>query len=757
MNSTGGPGGLARLRQFISWRIGADIKDKFPCDEHGNAISVNDQAQWVDYATVVARPWRAGLVLAAGLVLIDLDGCIFRMPDGSEQISEFARATIARFPGAYIERSVSGTGVHIIFTASCLQAGHQTRRKGLAIEVYSWGRFAALGEYWGGDVTVDHTAALSAAMGEWGLRTEPTPPIEVEAGRNPEWIGPEDDEALIQLMLNYGRRERSAAEVFDGKPTVAELWNLDTTALTRYAPQPGRADGCPWDRTIVDAMMMAELNFFTGKDRPRMCRLFMRWPGYRPAKHEQAGGYRLVRALNVGCGHNRAIRIASAPAPVLAVPAAAEAVPLTGRMGDFLAHLPDNTFFHRPTGKYWPAKSVDNTIPAVGVNVGGVLKSIPASKYIAQHQPIHEVTWFPGAPQIIEDYILRGGVWQHKPSIRSLNTYEAPAPLQPRGGSIEPWLWHIRKVYPGHAEYMLDWMAFASQNPAVKINHAIVLGGAQGLGKDSMLRPLRRAVGEMNYQETKPEVIITEKYNPYLQCRILRINEAKDTGGESRFQFYEKTKTIIAAPPEVHVIRDLYSSPYQIPNLNNTIITTNYRTGGMYLPPDDRRHYVMFSDLSPSEFTPEYWVQFHAWMNAGGEEDCAAYLMSRDVSHFNPKASPPRTDAFWAMCEAGESDETSDLSDLLDGHMVVTISQLVAIAELEKRNMVIAEWLKDPKKGKAVNRALQDLGWVPVRNDGDKRGRWYVGGKRCVVYSHQNYDAAHRLSLVASYVGRSAP
>lgn len=358
----------------------------------------------------------------------------------------------------------------------------------------------------------------------------------------------------------------------------------------------------------------------------------------------------------------------------------------------------------------------------------------------------------PGAPEIIEDYVLRGGVWRHKPGVRSLNTYDAPTPPQPRGGGCDLWLNHIRTVYPDECEHIFDWMAFASQNAGVKINHAVVLGGAPGLGKDSMLKPLRRAVGESNYQETKPETIITEKYNPYLVSRILRINEAKDTGGESRFQFYEKTKTIIAAPPEVHVIRDLFTSPYQIPNLNNVIITTNYRTGGMYLPNDDRRHFVAYSDLPVGTFDEGYWRKFHEWMDGGGLEECAAYLMSRDVSRFNPKASPPRTAAFWAMCEAGETDETSDLADILDGHAAVTLAQLTFLAGT---NRPLVEMLTDGKKGKAINRTLQDLGWIPVRNPNDKRGRWLVAGKRSIIYCRQSLSNDQRMAAVAQFMGRS--
>jgi hypothetical protein len=42
------------------------------------------------------------------------------------------------------------------------------------------------------------------------------------------------------------------------------------------------------------------------------------------------------------------------------------------------------------------------------------------------------------------------------------------------------------------------------QHPGDKINHALVLGGEQGIGKDSTLEPVKRAVGPWNFHEVSP-------------------------------------------------------------------------------------------------------------------------------------------------------------------------------------------------------------------------------------------------------------
>jgi hypothetical protein len=85
---------------------------------------------------------------------------------------------------------------------------------------------------------------------------------------------------------------------------------------------------------------------------------------------------------------------------------------------------------------------------------------------------------------------------------------------------------------------------------------------------------------------------------------------------------------------------------YSVPNVSGVIITTNHKTNGIFLPADDRRHYVAWSDLSRPSFEREYWNKLWCWYNAGGDGHVAAYLAQLDLSSFDAKAPPPKTQAF---------------------------------------------------------------------------------------------------------------
>ena len=42
-------------------------------------------------------------------------------------------------------------------------------------------------------------------------------------------------------------------------------------------------------------------------------------------------------------------------------------------------------------------------------------------------------------------------------------------------------------------------------------------------------------------------------------------------------------------------------------NCCGVIITTNHKTDGIYLPADDRRHFVAWSNLTKDDFDEDYW------------------------------------------------------------------------------------------------------------------------------------------------------
>ena len=80
----------------------------------------------------------------------------------------------------------------------------------------------------------------------------------------------------------------------------------------------------------------------------------------------------------------------------------------------------------------------------------------------------------------------------------------------------DPWLKHVHKIYPDDADHIIKWLAHRVQRPQEKINHGLVMGGEQGIGKDTLLEPVKQAVGPWNFREVIPANLLG-RFNSFAQ------------------------------------------------------------------------------------------------------------------------------------------------------------------------------------------------------------------------------------------------
>lgn len=187
---------FARHTAFTLWRLEPHPKKpiKVPVHYDGTTRHQTDNPAppltaeqclgWLAYHRTAgfgcSTPGEVGYIGAGfrpagtGLVCVDMDDCI-----AAGTWTPGALALMARFPGALIEQSTSGRGLHIWFTV----AGEMPGRRGQVqtplgkLEMYSDGQFLACGTVLAGDASVDHTAAAQALLAEfWPLREDRADP-----------------------------------------------------------------------------------------------------------------------------------------------------------------------------------------------------------------------------------------------------------------------------------------------------------------------------------------------------------------------------------------------------------------------------------------------------------------------------------------------------------------------------------------------------------------------------------------------------
>ena len=292
------------------------------------------------------------------------------------------------------------------------------------------------------------------------------------------------------------------------------------------------------------------------------------------------------------------------------------------------------------------------------------------------------------------------------------------------------------------------------QRPHEKINHGLVLGGLQGIGKDTLLEPVKHAVGPWNFAEVSPQQMLG-RFNGFVKSVVLRITEAKDMGEFDRFKFYAHMKAYLAAPPDVLRVDEKNLREHSVFNVCGVVMTTNHKTDGIYLPADDRRHYVAWSEKTKDDFTEAYWNDLWGWYERGGFGHVAAYLAELDLSGFDPKAPPPKTAAFWAIVDANRAPEDAELADVLDAlddKADTAADRRDAGPACRKAEREIHEWLGDRKNRRIIPHRLEQCGYVPVRNDTADDGLFVINSRRQVIYAKASLSIGDRLKAADNLI-----
>jgi hypothetical protein len=411
---------------------------------------------------------------------------------------------------------------------------------------------------------------------------------------------------------------------------------------------------------------------------------------------------------------------------------------------DFWAYLPKHEYLLAPIGELWPAASVNGRLPKVKTDEG---KEVSPAAWLDKHRAVLQATWAPGEAMIIEDKLMHVSGWVAHEGAQVFNLYRPGPVLAGDRNEAQPWLNHLKRIYPDDAEHIVRWLAHRLQHPGEKVNHALVLGGEQGIGKDTILEAVRVGIGTWNFADISPQQMMG-RFNGWVRSIIVRVNEARDLGSErDRFAFYDHSKVFTAAPPDVVLCDEKNLREHRVPNVAGVIITTNHKTDGIYLPADDRRHYVAWSETQREEFGADYFARLYAWYAAGGIGHVVAYLRAFDLAGFDAKAPPPKTAAFWAIVAVGEAPESGELCDVIEAlgePLTVTLGQLIQAAR-ELRLDGLAQELDDRTKRRTVPHKMERVGYVAVHNPDAKDGQFKVAGKRQTVYAPRTLGYADQV------------
>ena len=283
-------------------------------------------------------------------------------------------------------------------------------------------------------------------------------------------------------------------------------------------------------------------------------------------------------------------------------------------------------------------------------------------------------------------------------------------------GDVSPWMDHCKTLVPDSREldHILNVMAFKLQHPEIKINHAVLHGGDQGSGKDTMWAPFIWAVcgPHLKNRGLLDNDTMSSQFGYALESEILILNELKEPDAKERRALANKLKPIIAAPPEMLTVNRKGLHPYQMANRVFVLAFSNDPVP-ISLDSQDRRWMCIWSHAP--RMAADAAAKMWAWYKAGGFAAVGAWLKARDVSAFNPGAAPMMTEFKLNLVEHGMSMAESYLVELMRNRLGEFSKGVVASpfhALCDRVAGAAPAGVKVPQP--ALLHALKEAGWLDL-------------------------------------------
>lgn len=407
----------------------------------------------------------------------------------------------------------------------------------------------------------------------------------------------------------------------------------------------------------------------------------------------------------------------------------------TRKMEDFFYDESQDAYWDRQTAIPLKRAAVESAIPRefwpTRENARGEL--VPHSPALAIQAvetglTVEGAVWWPGAGEIVQNLVVTEKGAMEVPGAQLFNLYKAPPLLKGQGDSKNnPWTGHLKRIYPEEDEQnlLLDYMAHLIQQPQHKPGFGVVLGGKQGIGKDTLLWPLRQAVGEYNSAEIGPDEILSP-HNAWVQSLLIVVNEVRPF--EKHYHanaFYNRLKVLLASPPDYLASKEKYRKTIFVRNVCRVFLTTN-DIYNLLLEEGDRRLFIMNSDHKGSAehgaFPDGYWEELWDWLAAKqGWRQVAAMLAKRDLSNFKGHLRGVINREKEQVIEMSQEAYRNSLDDLLqdffgefgqDKPEIIFIKDIHQYARSERFDDV-DDVLKH-LKGRGISRRMHRNGYVKV-------------------------------------------
>jgi len=295
----------------------------------------------------------------------------------------------------------------------------------------------------------------------------------------------------------------------------------------------------------------------------------------------------------------------------------------------------------------WEDQLDSNSRPVHGRN-GALQKIRPSESHLSREDyEIQKLTLDP----------TKGRIYTDPMGERCLNAWrDVQFPARPEekyfkvAEIVKSWL---EFIYPGRSEWILDYWAHAYQKLTDKPSVAMVWGGGQGIGKDTLL-----TIANYTFlAQAKAQIILTSQlqsqFNEFLFSPIVIVNELETKRSEPGFNKLKRDyKSYVGGLPSMLPVNPKGLPLQHVANIHRFYTTMNNEEE-FPRDHDDRRFMILRSHVDRFQVAEkrEEWFadcpmesgerfDILKWLAQGYGDAFTCWLMDRDISEFDPYNLP---------------------------------------------------------------------------------------------------------------------
>jgi putative DNA primase/helicase len=217
----------------------------------------------------------------------------------------------------------------------------------------------------------------------------------------------------------------------------------------------------------------------------------------------------------------------------------------------------------------------------------------------------------------------------------TFNTFQ-PFPCEPVKGDVTLILDHINNVLcdgdTDASEYFIQWLAHTIQKPMNKPTVAVLMKSAEGTGKGTLYKLLKKILNTNAYQ-VNGAYQLTGRFNSVIAGRLLIFGDEVDLTSKAVF---DRVKGIISEPIISMELKGV--DPEPIPNYARFIFAGNHNS--MIAAGTRERRFLVLEPSTHKIDDRQYWIELNAVIDDHGASSFLHYLLNVDLSSFNPYKAP---------------------------------------------------------------------------------------------------------------------